>query len=136
MNELKTFLIRREGKVIMEGCTLPDNQCAVNSELPAHGCYPNFELLTKLQQRMGNRDIIFAPFLKDGAFYESRFNLIRNEDVGGLTGTGIIAVGCEFSDGLIVLQHTTETATTFWYTQIEDIEKLFGHNGKTIIVRV
>lgn len=62
------------------------------------------------------------------------FHIIRNRDVSGISGTGIIAEGCVFHDGQTVLSwfgryHTIEISP-HW----EDIEAIHGHGGLTRIV--
>jgi hypothetical protein len=42
---------------------------------------------------------------------------VTNKDVTGISGTGIVAVGCYFQSfgGLSVMQWLTEFASTAWY---------------------
>ena len=71
------------------------------------------------------------------------FHLQRDEDVSGLSGTGIVAEGVEFSDGTAVVRWREVTgpnydrgvrATTVVFPNIEAVEALHGHNGATRIV--
>lgn len=63
-----------------------------------------------------------------------RFNLVRDEDVTGLSGTGIVAEGVQFSQGKVVMKWLTERSSVVYWDNIEDAEYIHGHNGKTRIV--
>ena len=63
-----------------------------------------------------------------------RFHLQRDEDVSGVSGTGMVAEGVVFHDGQVVLSwfgqyHTLEISPT-----IEQVETIHGHGGLTRIV--
>lgn len=63
-----------------------------------------------------------------------RFNLIRNEDSTGISGTGIVAEGVEFTSGICVLSWNNEIKyKTAVYDSIDIVKSLHGHNGKTVI---
>lgn len=70
------------------------------------------------------------------------FNLVREQDVTGISGTGIVAEGVQFSDGTTVLRWLKAgTArpdkvkpTTVIHESVESVEALHGHNGATRIV--
>lgn len=59
------------------------------------------------------------------------FVLDRREDATGVSGTGAVAEGIQFSDGRIAMRWTTETASTAFYESIDDVEEIHGHGGKT-----
>jgi hypothetical protein len=67
------------------------------------------------------------------------FNLVRNTDVTGISGTGVVAEGVEFSDGTTVLRWLPAgTArpdhvrpTTVIHDSIESVIGLHGHDGAT-----
>jgi len=63
-----------------------------------------------------------------------RFYLQRNEDVSGISGTGRIANGIQFPDGVCCLRWTGKTPTTVIYNNITELEQLHGHDGKTRVV--
>ena len=65
-----------------------------------------------------------------------RFVLERVEDVTGISGTGIIAEGVEFSDGVVCLHWTSEwpSSVVHYDRGIESVYHVHGHNGKTKIV--
>lgn len=64
------------------------------------------------------------------------FRLVREEDPTGISGTGEIAEGVEFSDGSCVLRWTTEHVSTSVYSSIEELEAIHGHEGATRVVWV
>jgi len=61
------------------------------------------------------------------------FRLVRTEDVSGISGTGIIAEGVQFSSGKCVLAWTTEYQSVAVYDSIEELDAIHGHNGRTHI---
>ncbi len=65
-----------------------------------------------------------------------RFILQRDVDETGVSGTGIVAEGVLFSDGVVSLHWTSEfpTSVVFHHRGIESVEAIHGHNGKTRII--
>lgn len=71
-----------------------------------------------------------------------RFHLHRRSDITGISGTGTVAEGIEFSDGTTVLRwlpagtarpHAVEP-TTVIHDHIGSVLALHGHNGATEII--
>lgn len=63
------------------------------------------------------------------------FTIHRDEDVTGISGTGVIAEGWESSDGkTVVLLWLTDTPSVCVYSDVRHIERIHGHGGKTRIV--
>lgn len=62
-----------------------------------------------------------------------RFALYRYEDESGISGTGVIAEGIQFSSGGCVLAWITETPSINIYENIDEIMLIHGHQGKTEI---
>ena len=63
------------------------------------------------------------------------FRLIRDEDVTGISGTGIVAEGTLFSNGEVVVAWLGEDpSVVHWPKGIRSVEKISGHGGKTRIV--
>lgn len=61
------------------------------------------------------------------------FQLVRAEDVSGVSGTGVVAEGVQFHDGQCVLSwfgsfHTIEVSPN-----VEQLLAIHGHNGKTVV---
>ena len=59
------------------------------------------------------------------------FRLVRDTDVSGTSGTGIVAEGVQFSDGTCAMRWLTATASTGFYESIEDLIFIHGHEGAT-----
>lgn len=63
------------------------------------------------------------------------FHLQRDEDVTGISGTGVVAEGIEFSNGKVVIQWIVgEHQSTVVWDDIESVKAIHGHNGSTQIV--
>jgi hypothetical protein len=65
-----------------------------------------------------------------------RFELHRIEDVTGVSGTGVVAEGVEFSDGVVALRWLTAwpTSVVFHDKGMASVDHVHGHTGKTQIV--
>jgi hypothetical protein len=62
------------------------------------------------------------------------FVMHRNDDVTGVSGTGLIAEGVEFSDGRVALRWLTEQGSTVVWDNIQAAIDIHGHDGKTQFV--
>lgn len=62
------------------------------------------------------------------------FYLNRVEDVTGVSGTGVVGEGIQFSDGSCVVRWTSSTPTTTFYRSMKDVQSIHSHNGATEIV--
>jgi hypothetical protein len=60
-----------------------------------------------------------------------RFQLVRDVDETGVSGTGVVAYGCSFPDGTCVLRWDTKVNSTVFYQSIDDLIAIHGHNGAT-----
>lgn len=63
-----------------------------------------------------------------------RFELHRDVDHTGVSGTGVVSEGVEFSDGTCVLRWKGWAASTVVWADIAYVEHVHGHNGATRIV--
>lgn len=63
-----------------------------------------------------------------------RFQLHRDEDETGVSGTGIVAEGVQFTDGHVALRWLTDHTSTAIYGDLLDVSVIHGHGGKTRIV--
>jgi len=63
-----------------------------------------------------------------------RFELHRDEDASGISGTGVVAEGVAFGDGSAALRWRTSVRSTAVYTSMSDVEHIHGHGGRTRIV--
>lgn len=63
-----------------------------------------------------------------------RFTLQRNEDASGVSGTGIVAEGVEFTGGKVAMTWLTPMAIVEVADSIHVIEAIHGHEGRTVVV--
>lgn len=63
-----------------------------------------------------------------------RFRLYRLVDATGVSGTGHVAEGVQFSDGVVSLHWVTKgPRSTAVYNSLEDLEEIHGHQGNTLV---
>ncbi len=60
-----------------------------------------------------------------------RFRLFRNHDASGVSGTGCVAQGVVFSDGVVAMRWLTKTRSEGRYDCIQDVIEIHGHGGST-----
>lgn len=63
-----------------------------------------------------------------------RFVLNRVEDFSGVSGTGVVAEGVEFSDGTCALRWKTKYSSTCIYKSILELDHIHSHEGRTKVV--
>lgn len=64
------------------------------------------------------------------------FELQRDVDVSGASGTGRVAQGVIFDDGRCAMRWLTAVNSTCLYDSLADLERIHGHDGKTRVVWV
>lgn len=62
-----------------------------------------------------------------------RFELVRHADPSGVSGTGVVASGVQFTDSTVVLRWICSRPATSVWDNIDDLISVHGHGGKTII---
>lgn len=65
--------------------------------------------------------------------YPRRFQLVRQIDETGISGTGIVAHGVEFTDGTCAMRWKSAHKSTALYDNMKDLDAIHGHNGATVI---
>lgn len=60
-----------------------------------------------------------------------RFRLMRHEDVSGVSGTGPVAEGVQFTDGAVALRWYGDYPTTTVWDGIDSVIAIHGHSGAT-----
>ena len=60
--------------------------------------------------------------------------MVRTEDVSGLSGTGVVAEGCEFTSGYCALTWLSPLGTYTWYPSAKALIEVHGHGGRTKII--
>ncbi len=63
-----------------------------------------------------------------------RFVLVRDLDVSGISGTGVVVWGIQFPDGRVTYRGNTATATTCVAEKVADLVLIHGHDGATRLV--
>lgn len=59
-----------------------------------------------------------------------KFKLVRDEDETGVSGTGIVAEGIEFSNGMCAMCWLTAMHSVAVYPNVRQLEAIHGHNGR------
>jgi hypothetical protein len=65
-----------------------------------------------------------------------RFELHRDQDISGVSGTGVVAEGVEFTDGRVALRWISRMASTASFDTILDVSAVHGHDGLTRVMWV
>lgn len=60
-----------------------------------------------------------------------RFKIYRNTDLSGVSGTGLVAEGCEMSNGRVFMQWLTPFQSISFFDSIKALEIVHGHEGAT-----
>jgi len=63
-----------------------------------------------------------------------RFQLVRNHDVTGVSGTGIVVLGVQFPSGKVIIQWQGDYPSLVIWDSIEDAMVVHGHDGATQLV--
>lgn len=69
-------------------------------------------------------------------FFGQRFVLLRHEDAGGVSGTGRVAEGIEFKNGMCALSFSSPYPHVNTYANVRAVEEVHGHGGKTEVIFV
>jgi hypothetical protein len=59
------------------------------------------------------------------------FELVRFRDLSGVSGTGVVAEGCVFSDGSVALRWCGDNPATAVWPDIDSVLAVHGHQGAT-----
>lgn len=65
-----------------------------------------------------------------------RFILQREYDESGVSGTGVVAEGVQFSSGKCVMHWLSDWTSIAMYENIEELVHIHGHGGNTKIIWV
>ena len=66
-------------------------------------------------------------------FAPKRFQLNRNNDVSGVSGTGVVAYGVMFSDRTAAMRWCSSLSSLAVYNDIDDVVSIHGHEGGTVL---
>jgi hypothetical protein len=59
------------------------------------------------------------------------FELVRYRDLSGVSGTGVVAEGCVFTDGSVALRWRGNNPATAVWPDLESVLAVHGHHGAT-----
>jgi hypothetical protein len=62
------------------------------------------------------------------------FHLLRLDDVSGVSGTGRVAEGVVFSNGLVAVAWLSDHPSVAVYPSVAAVEAIHGHGGRTVLV--
>src|SRR4051812_45064871 len=62
------------------------------------------------------------------------FHFYRVEDQSGVSGTGPVVEGVQFTNGWCALRWVSPKSSICFYRSLEDVKAIHGHGGKTEIV--
>lgn len=62
-----------------------------------------------------------------------RFVLNRSVDVSGVSGTGVVVEGVEFTDGTVAIKWLGDRPSMVFWNNMEDAIGIHGHNGLTVV---
>lgn len=62
------------------------------------------------------------------------FKLVRTQDETGISGTGVVAEGIEFTNGWCALSWLTAMHSVAVYPNVRAVEAIHGHNGRTKVL--
>jgi hypothetical protein len=63
-----------------------------------------------------------------------RFELHRDVDVSGISGTGVVADGVRFPDGSVAIRWRGERPSSVFWSDMEHVVAIHGHSGSTRVV--
>lgn len=62
------------------------------------------------------------------------FYLMRHADDSGVSGLGVVALGCVLGSGKVVLEWQTVHRSIGLYENLEDVKKIHGHGEDTEVI--
>ena len=62
------------------------------------------------------------------------FHLYRSEDQTGVSGTGPVVEGVEFTNGWCAIRWLSERSTLCFYQSMSDVRSIHGHGGRSELV--
>lgn len=62
------------------------------------------------------------------------FHFYRHEDQSGVSGTGPVVEGVEFTNGWCALRWISEKSSICFYRSLEDVKAIHGHGGRTELI--
>lgn len=63
-----------------------------------------------------------------------RFELHRDVDVSGVSGTGVVAEGVQFADGTCAMRWLSVTPSSEQFRNVIELSAVHGHDGLTKVL--
>lgn len=130
---MKQFqLVNEKGNVAAHGVTFPTGVTVIEwtSAFKSINIFDNVDMVKahscegkdlKLQYLSADHDKL------------QEYELQRNEDFSGVSGTGVVAKGIVFPSGKVMQEWTTYMKSINVYPNIEAVTHIHGHEGRTIV---
>ena len=61
------------------------------------------------------------------------FQLVRKEDISGVSGVGVVAEGVEFHDGQCVVSWFGKYHSMGVFPNVKEVLNVHGHEGRTVV---
>ncbi len=62
------------------------------------------------------------------------FYLLRKEDVSGTSGTGVVAEGAIFDNGMVAMTWLSQFPTVTMFPNVKTVMQIHSHEGRTVMV--
>ena len=62
------------------------------------------------------------------------FHFYRVDDQSGVSGTGPVVEGVEFTNGWCAIRWLSKTASICFYQTLDDVKAIHGHGGRTEVI--
>jgi hypothetical protein len=82
----------------------------------------------------GDSDLSIASYRTSPKSRMKRFLLLRHKDMSGISGTGPVAEGVQFSDGACYISWLTAHNSEGRYSSIQVLLDIHGHDGNTEVI--
>jgi hypothetical protein len=132
-------VLRRDALALLVACELADEQGELADNIDG-------SLMDNLRDHFPDTDGIEGPLTYDEivertpallaetpGLNHGEFFLDRIEDEGRVSGIGMVAQGFVFRDGTVALRWLTKHHSVAFYDNIEEVDAIHGHGGKTKI---
>lgn len=63
-----------------------------------------------------------------------RFLLVRHTDISGVSGTGVVAEGVQFSDSSVAVRWKGDYPSTAAWADLDGVVAVHGHGGATEVL--
>jgi len=132
----RRFLLRESGQTVAQGVRFRDGTVALRDEADeVTATFPSTDALMHSRTWADATVFLTLSDAFDSSAYPTRlWHLHRDEDLSGMSGTGVVAEGVQWPDGQVAYRWTTDPSTTQLASSVEDVEHIHGHGGKTRVV--